>query len=354
MTSSSDTLPLPPPRLHNMYRNIEERKHKQEEISPFLKTLTLKHKRYLKFARCTILCATQQPIAPEVLDCRHQDVHLLHLPLVFRVPLSHILVLVVCCIALQRSSTIVDLIRLSPLLIYEDDGDQDDNLSHNAKEGPEGSQAAADAQMDLVDVLTNLIDSQTHVVAHVLFNVQVQDHQSCPIRGALDLIFVWTGAIGDSLSLLIRLHFEPGPVSWQWVSMADTDQHSLVVLIAMLSVFVSRNMRGRFDFDGLGNRAATGLKYTFILSARTGGDLVQGESRVWSALSGCRVIDDFAVVQPMGALDGQGVSDSDVAAEHSRGLVGHFSWISSDECCLSIGSASAQDQGSDSPEQLHD
>jgi hypothetical protein len=96
----------PSPRLHNMDKNIEERKQKQEEISPFLKTLTLKHKRrYLKIARCTILCATQQPIAPEVLDCRHQDIHLLYLQLVFRVPLSHILVLVVCCIALHRSSS---------------------------------------------------------------------------------------------------------------------------------------------------------------------------------------------------------------------------------------------------------
>jgi len=40
-------IPPPLPWLHNMDRNIEERKQKQEEISPFLKTSTLKHRRYL-------------------------------------------------------------------------------------------------------------------------------------------------------------------------------------------------------------------------------------------------------------------------------------------------------------------
>lgn len=80
-----------------------------------------------------------------------------------------------CCNMTQLRAhslrTISNLIRLSPLLIDEDDGDQDDDLSHNAQEGPEGGQAAADTQVDLVGGGAKFAGSGTDVISHVLIHV---------------------------------------------------------------------------------------------------------------------------------------------------------------------------------------
>lgn len=46
--------------------------------------------------------------------------------------------------------TINDLIGLSPLLIDEDDGDEDNDLGDDAKERPKSGQAAAHTQLDLI------------------------------------------------------------------------------------------------------------------------------------------------------------------------------------------------------------
>lgn len=53
--------------------------------------------------------------------------------------------------------TVVNLVRLSPLLVDEDDGDEDDDLSHNAQEGPESSKAATHTQMDFVGSTANFV-----------------------------------------------------------------------------------------------------------------------------------------------------------------------------------------------------
>lgn len=92
--------------------------------------------------------------------------------------------------------TIIDLIRLSPLLIDEDDGHQDDDLSHNAKEGPESSQTTTDTQVDLVSNCAKFIGSRADVVSDVAFHVQIIDGQNGLVRGALDLILD-AGAVGD-------------------------------------------------------------------------------------------------------------------------------------------------------------
>lgn len=95
--------------------------------------------------------------------------------------------------------TVVDLIRLSPLLVDEDDADQDDDLGHDAQEGPEGGQAATDAQVDLVEGRAHFAGTVAHVVAHVHGDVQVVDGQGGPVGGALDLIPVST--VGDGLRM---------------------------------------------------------------------------------------------------------------------------------------------------------
>ena len=99
--------------------------------------------------------------------------------------------------------TVGDLIGLSPLLIDEDDGHQDDDLGHNAKERPEGSQAAADTQVDLVGVCAKLIGSRAGVVTNVVFDAQIINSQNSLVRGALDLIFVGS-AIDDGLRVMLK------------------------------------------------------------------------------------------------------------------------------------------------------
>lgn len=91
---------------------------------------------------------------------------------------------------LRGALTVGDLIGLSPLLVDEDDGHQDDDLGHNAQEGPESGQAAADAQLDLVPVGAQVVGSGTGVVADVVFNAQVVNGQGGLVGGALDLVFV--------------------------------------------------------------------------------------------------------------------------------------------------------------------
>lgn len=93
--------------------------------------------------------------------------------------------------------TVINLIRLSPLLVDEDDGDEDDDLSHNAQEGPESSQAATHTQVDLVDSLLQPIYPPALIISSILI-IQVLDDQ-CGIAGcALDWIPLC--AIGDGLS----------------------------------------------------------------------------------------------------------------------------------------------------------
>lgn len=86
--------------------------------------------------------------------------------------------------------TVIDLIWLSPLLIDEDDGHQDDDLSHNAQERPECSPTTAYTQVDLVSGCTEFTGSRTDVVSNVSFNVQVINRQSGLVWGAFDFIFV--------------------------------------------------------------------------------------------------------------------------------------------------------------------
>lgn len=93
--------------------------------------------------------------------------------------------------------TIIDLIRLSPLLVDEDDGHQYDDLSHDPQEGPQGGPAAADAQVDLVEGRANLAHSGAHVVSDVALDAQLVDGQAGPVWGALDLVLA--GPIDDGL-----------------------------------------------------------------------------------------------------------------------------------------------------------
>lgn len=97
---------------------------------------------------------------------------------------------VICRCRQPDIRTICDLIRLSPLLIDEDDSHKNDDLSHYAKEGPQSSQTTADTQMNLVTVFANFVDSRAYVVPNVILDAQVIDGESGFVRGALDLKFV--------------------------------------------------------------------------------------------------------------------------------------------------------------------
>lgn len=99
--------------------------------------------------------------------------------------------------------TVSDLIRLSPLLVDEDDGHEDDDLGHDAEEGPESGQATTDTQQDLILAGAEIIGSSAGIVSDVLFDVQVVDGQSGLVWGALDLIFI-ASAIDDWLKLKFK------------------------------------------------------------------------------------------------------------------------------------------------------
>lgn len=126
--------------------------------------------------------------------------------------MPHILVFVVCIrIALQRSRSVIDLIGLSPLLIDKDYRDKDDDLCHDAKKGPESSQATADTQVDFVSSYAEFVTSRANVVPEVTVDVQVVNGQTGLVGGILDLIFV--SSIGDTnLGFLVVL-LEPEPIS---------------------------------------------------------------------------------------------------------------------------------------------
>ena len=106
-------------------------------------------------------------------------------------------VLLIIIIVWRRLAlTVGDLVRLSLLLVDEDDGDEDDDLSHNAQEGPEGGQAAAHAQVDFACGRSQLICALAHIVAHVLGDVQRVDVQGGLVRLALDLVPISSVADG--------------------------------------------------------------------------------------------------------------------------------------------------------------
>lgn len=100
--------------------------------------------------------------------------------------------------------TVVDLIRLSPLLVDKDDCHKDDDLSHNAKEGPESSQATADTQGDLVTDGAKFIGSRANVGSNIILNAQLIDGQYGLVGGALDLISV-TSAVENRLKQKMNL-----------------------------------------------------------------------------------------------------------------------------------------------------
>lgn len=92
--------------------------------------------------------------------------------------------------------TVIDLIGLSPLLVDENDGHQDDDLGHDAQEGPQGGQAAANAQVDRVTDAAEVVGAEADVVSDVRLDVQVADGQGGLLGGALDFVLV-TCAVSD-------------------------------------------------------------------------------------------------------------------------------------------------------------
>ena len=98
----------------------------------------------------------------------------------------------------HKGFTVLDLVGLSPLLVDEDDGDQDDDLNHDAQEGPDGGQPAADTQLDAVAGGAQLADTGAHVLSLVQLYVQGHDGQGSLVGGALDLVLFF-GVVGDGL-----------------------------------------------------------------------------------------------------------------------------------------------------------
>lgn len=86
--------------------------------------------------------------------------------------------------------TVGDLVGLSPLLVDEDDGHEDNDLGDDAEERPQGGQAAAHAQLDFIIVCSQLICAVALVVAHVGVHVQVLHVQSGLVGGVLDFILI--------------------------------------------------------------------------------------------------------------------------------------------------------------------
>lgn len=98
--------------------------------------------------------------------------------------------------------TVIDLIGLSPLLIDKDYRDKDDDLCHDAKKGPESSQATADTQVDFVSSYAEVVTSRANVVPEVTVDVQVVNGQTGLVGGILDLIF--DSSIGDTLRVIFK------------------------------------------------------------------------------------------------------------------------------------------------------
>lgn len=71
--------------------------------------------------------------------------------------------------------TVRNLIWLPPLLIDEDDGDQNEDFCHDAQEGPERCQAAADAQVHRGIAGAVGVGAIAEIIACVLLNIQFKD-----------------------------------------------------------------------------------------------------------------------------------------------------------------------------------
>lgn len=91
--------------------------------------------------------------------------------------------------------TVADLVRLPALLVNEDDCDEDDDLRHDAQEGPEGGQPTAHAQLNAVLLCAELADPATNVCGGVELDVQIRDNQGGLVGRALYLVFF--SVVGD-------------------------------------------------------------------------------------------------------------------------------------------------------------
>lgn len=100
------------------------------------------------------------------------------------------------------SHTVSDLVGLSPLLVDKDDHDEDDDLSDNAEEWPQGGQLAAHTQLNLILGCSHFTDATALIGVHVAVDVQIIYVQHGLVEGGLDLILA-TSAIGNDF-----LYFE--------------------------------------------------------------------------------------------------------------------------------------------------
>ncbi len=96
------------------------------------------------------------------------------------------------------SHTVIDLVWLSPLLVDEDDGDENNDLSDNAEEWPKGGQLATHTQLNLIASWSYFIGTLALVHAHVLVDVQIIHVQRGLVGTVLDLILV-NSAIDNGL-----------------------------------------------------------------------------------------------------------------------------------------------------------
>lgn len=71
--------------------------------------------------------------------------------------------------------TVRNLIWLPPLLIDEDDGDENEDFCHDAQEGPERCQAAADTQVHRGTPGAVGVGAVAGILACVLLNIQFKD-----------------------------------------------------------------------------------------------------------------------------------------------------------------------------------
>lgn len=75
----------------------------------------------------------------------------------------------------QVPLTVRNLIWLPPLLVDEDDGDKDEDFCHDAQEGPERCQAAADAQVHRGLPHAEGVGAIAEIISCVLLNIQFED-----------------------------------------------------------------------------------------------------------------------------------------------------------------------------------
>lgn len=174
---------------------------------------------------------------------------------------------------------------------------------------------AADPQNGLLLVGADAVGGVALVLARVIVNVQVIDEQLRVVVPAVDeetasrVVEFPEGAV---------VELAPGP-DWMRISHRFTVENSALALVSVLTAFVARDLRSRFDFDGgVGRRRVLKSEDTHVDTGVIRSRLAQSVLGVF--VGAARLGDLLPVLHPV-ALDVCTVGAGQVALQGERRAV---------------------------------